>query len=75
MKTETAESAFHGSVLVTLNAPDMDDQSRDVDVVIPPVKAHVSQKCKSDHMWPVVGGRIVRASQAMYIMEASAKFK
>ena len=43
MMTETAESAFYGNVEVTLHAPDMEDQSRDVDVVIPPDKVHVSQ--------------------------------
>ena len=43
MRTETAESAFYGNVGVTLHAPDMEDQCRDVDVVIPPDKVQVKQ--------------------------------
>ena len=45
MRTESAESAFHGNIEVTLHAPDMEDECRDVDVVIPPNKVQVSQNC------------------------------
>ena len=43
MLTESAESAFYGNVGVTLHAPDMEDQDRDVDVVIPPDKVQVNR--------------------------------
>ena len=44
MMTETAESAFYGNLEVTLHVPDMEDQRRDVDVLIPPNKVPVSYR-------------------------------
>ena len=41
MSTKTDESKFHGNLGVTLHDPNMDDQCRDVDIVIPPNKVKV----------------------------------
>ena len=41
MRTDIAESTFHGILEVTLHTPGMNDQSRDVDIVISPDKAEV----------------------------------
>ena len=52
MVTESAEPAFYGNVGVTLHVPDSDDQSRTVDVVIPPDRVEV--KIFSHNAWDIV---------------------
>ena len=44
LKSDTRRSTFLGNAGVTLHIPNMDDQYRDVDIMIPAPKTQVSKK-------------------------------
>ena len=45
LKSDTKKSMFLGNAGVTLHIPNMDDQYRDVDIMIPAPISEVSEKC------------------------------
>ena len=49
LKSDSERSRFHGNAEVTLRIPNMEDQSNDVEIIIPPPKTQVRNQtdCKS----------------------------
>ena len=48
LKSSNKRSTFLGNVGVTIHTPNMDDQYRYVDIMIPVAKAQVNMKCSYD---------------------------